>query len=308
MADRTPDPIDRAYGDAERLLDDPVERSARRDRVLAAVAQDNAANSVPGRKPVARFAARGGWLAAAGIVVVSGLLVTRFPASQGPGAPSPPANASVAKPVPKNQIAAALPPPAPAISQPDFVPATPKAAPASRASDVARKGVEAPGKTAALPEPPPPVALAAPPPAAPPASVAAAAPPAIVVIAPPAAMPAPPPPPPAAPAPAFRTGAAKPMSEAGIDPDVGQLHAAAAAGHTAEVQHLLDRHVPVDAADAKGETALMKSIRADQPETAALLVRLGASLDKKNDAGLNARDLAAQRKDPALNRALGLEP
>jgi len=51
----------------------------------------------------------------------------------------------------------------------------------------------------------------------------------------------------------------------------------------------------------------MKSIRADQPATAALLIRHGASLDKKNSAGLSARDLAAQINDPALNHALGLE-
>jgi len=85
-----------------------------------------------------------------------------------------------------------------------------------------------------------------------------------------------------------------------------QLRAAAAAGRTDEVQELLNRQIPVDVADANGETALMKSIRADQPATAALLIRHGASLDKKNNAGLSARDLAAHINDPALNRALGL--
>jgi ankyrin repeat protein len=98
------------------------------------------------------------------------------------------------------------------------------------------------------------------------------------------------------------------MAELGIGPDVDQLRRAAAAGRTTEVQQLLDRHIPVDTADPKGETALMKSIRADQPETAALLIRHGASLDKKNNAGFSARDLAAQVNDPALNHALGLEP
>ena len=98
------------------------------------------------------------------------------------------------------------------------------------------------------------------------------------------------------------------MAEAGIDPDIDHLRSAAAAGRTAEVQQLLDRHIPVDTADAKGETALMKSILADQPETAALLIRHGASLDKKNNAGFSARDLAAQVNDPALNHALGLDP
>lgn len=90
-------------------------------------------------------------------------------------------------------------------------------------------------------------------------------------------------------------------------PAFAQLRAAAAAGRMVEVQELLDRRIPVDTADSNGETALMKSIRAGQPATAALLIRHGASLDIKNRAGLSARDLATQINDPALNRALGLE-
>ena len=113
---------------------------------------------------------------------------------------------------------------------------------------------------------------------------------------------------PAAPAPALRADAAKPMGVLGTNPGFAELHAAAGAGRTAEVQELLDRHIPVDGADANGETALMKSVRADQPATAALLIRYGASLDKKNNAGFSARDLAAQVNDPALKRALGLQP
>ena len=104
----------------------------------------------------------------------------------------------------------------------------------------------------------------------------------------------------------MRTDAAKPMGELGTGFD--ELRAAAGAGRTAEVQELLDRHIPVDSADANGETALMKSVRADQPATAALLIRYGASLDKKNNAGFSARDLATQINDPALKRALGLQP
>ncbi len=64
----------------------------------------------------------------------------------------------------------------------------------------------------------------------------------------------------------------------------------------------------MDSVDANGETALMKSVRADQPGTAALLIRYGASLDKKSNAGVSARDLAAQIDDPALKQALGLQP
>jgi len=100
---------------------------------------------------------------------------------------------------------------------------------------------------------------------------------------------------------------AKSMGESGNNQGFDQLRAAAAAGRTIEVQELLSRRIPVDAADTNGETALMKSIRAHQPATAALLIRHGASLDKKNNAGLSARDLAAQINDPALNHALGLE-
>jgi uncharacterized protein len=100
---------------------------------------------------------------------------------------------------------------------------------------------------------------------------------------------------------------AKPVGELGSNLAFDQLRAAAAAGRTTEVQELLDRRIPVDVADANGETALMKSVRADQPATAALLLRHGASLDKKNNAGLSARDLAMQINNPALNRALSLE-
>ena len=100
---------------------------------------------------------------------------------------------------------------------------------------------------------------------------------------------------------------AKSMGESGNNQGFDQLRAAAAAGRTIEVQELLSRRIPVDAADTNGETALMKSIRARQPATAALLIRHGASLDKKNNAGLSARDLATQINDPALNHALGLE-
>jgi ankyrin repeat protein len=93
-----------------------------------------------------------------------------------------------------------------------------------------------------------------------------------------------------------------------LDPGFDELRAAAGAGRAAEVQELLDRHIPVDSADADGETALMKSVRAAQSATATLLIRHGASLDKKNNAGFSARDLATQINDPALKRALGLQP
>ena len=65
---------------------------------------------------------------------------------------------------------------------------------------------------------------------------------------------------------------------------------------------------PVDAADAAGDTALMRAARARHPAAAALLRRHGASLDARNQAGQSARALAASVDDPHLNRALGMTP
>jgi len=87
-----------------------------------------------------------------------------------------------------------------------------------------------------------------------------------------------------------------------------RLRAAAAAGRTAEVEALLTRGVPVDGADALGETALMKSIQADHPAAAALLRRRGASLDRRNHAGESARDMGMAKGDAELDHALGTGP
>ncbi len=92
------------------------------------------------------------------------------------------------------------------------------------------------------------------------------------------------------------------------DPAARLRAAAAAAGRTAELAALLDQGVAADAPDAAGDTALMKSVRADRPAAAALLRRHGASLDRRNQAGESARDLAAGKADPALDRALGISP
>lgn len=87
-----------------------------------------------------------------------------------------------------------------------------------------------------------------------------------------------------------------------------RLRAAAAAGRISDIEALLAEGAAIDVPDADGNTALMKSIQADRPAIAALLRRHGASLDRRNHAGESARDLARARADPALNRALGLEP
>jgi hypothetical protein len=86
-----------------------------------------------------------------------------------------------------------------------------------------------------------------------------------------------------------------------------RLRAAAAAGRTAELEAILAQGVPVDAPDSEGSTALMKSILADQPAAAGILRRHGASLDRKDHAGVSARDMAGAKDDPELDRALGLD-
>jgi ankyrin repeat protein len=73
------------------------------------------------------------------------------------------------------------------------------------------------------------------------------------------------------------------------------------------VEALLNQGAPVDAADPDGDTALMKSVRADRPEVAAILYRHGASLDRRNRSGESARDMA-MRGDAALRQAVGLNP
>jgi hypothetical protein len=87
-----------------------------------------------------------------------------------------------------------------------------------------------------------------------------------------------------------------------------RLRAAAAAGRTAEVETLLGQGAPVDAPDAAGDTALIKSLQADHPAAAAALRRHGASLDHKNLAGKSARDIVTTKGDPELNQAVGLGP
>lgn len=343
MVDPSPDPIDRAYSQAENLLNEQAERSARRARVLAAIAQDTVIRPISRQKPMPRFTSRGGWLVAASVLVASGFLVIRFmPLSQQWSSP-PIAHAPMAKLVQKNEMTAALSPPAPAIDQSEAVSSGPKAKAPDQAPIATHEPRETSNKRIVLAAPPPPPAMVVPPPpaaqafamAAPQPPAAAPAPPmaappppppaarafAMVAPAPPPpptapapTMAAPPPPPAAAPSPPSPAPApppmadtAKPIGELGSNLGFDQLRAAAAAGRTIEVQELLNRQIPVDVADANGETALMKSIRADQPATAALLIHHGASLDKKNNAGLSARDLAMHINDPALNHALGLE-
>ncbi|WP_158913301.1 ankyrin repeat domain-containing protein [Caulobacter sp. S45] len=74
------------------------------------------------------------------------------------------------------------------------------------------------------------------------------------------------------------------------------------------MEALLDQGAPVDAVDADGNTALMKSIQADRPDLAAILYRRGANLNRRNRAGKSARDMAAVQGDAALKKSIGLIP
>jgi type IV secretory pathway VirB10-like protein len=310
--DAAPDPIDDAYVQAEALLSDEEARAARRARVLAAVAREAAAPAPTVRGPAWR---RGRWLAAASVAGLGVLIATQIytpPRRQTQTTPVAPMAAPGAisalpeQPVPAQSTA----PPAPGLA------AAPRA--------------EAPAAPRDMAQPPPP-------PAQPP--------PAPVAIAPePQAFPAPPPPPPpppsptavvtaerresadaaaaqnatrsaekATPGPGFAgapaAAMARPDSSADLSSDqASRLRAAAAAGRTMTVDALLAQGAPIDAADPDGNTALMDAIKADHTAAAASLRRHGASLDRRNDAGESARDMATAKGDAALDKALGLSP
>ena len=321
--DLIPDPIDKTYAEAEAMLADDAARAARRARVLAAVAPEPMAPAEPVRRPMHRPA---GWLAAASVAGLGVFLAIRFypPAERLEPAAAP---APVQESAPPSVVAEPAPSSAPTHA------ASPT--PAPRASPAAPRVVETPPPPlnvppqpiSIAPSPPQPPVVSPPPPPAPvmrsmafsaPIAQASAPPPGGAALVGGDAR--------AAPAEALDsivvtaskrvspTVAAPPIrnrlelsAASPSDPAAG-LRAAAAAGRTAEIEVLLARGVPVDAPDAEGETALMKSIRAGQPAAAALLRRHGASLDLKNHVGERARDLAMAKNDPALNEALGLEP
>lgn len=291
--DAAPDPIDKAYAQAQSMLDDEAARAARRARVLAAVAAD-AEVAPPVAAPKRRVSrAAGAWLAAASVAGISALVAFQVATPVRHRAASPP---KLQAPV----AAAPAQPPA----------AAPATAPPS--------AIEAP-------------APAVPPPATPAARRAPVIPSADVAdIAPPAAASAPAPAPPASEggvealivtgqkreediqdvpfyAPS-ESPAAETARAAAPDTRTARLHAAAAAGRLAELRTLLAQGIAVDAPDTNGETALMKAIQAHQPAAAALLVGEGASLDRVNREGVSAREMAGSVDDPNLDRALGIEP
>jgi hypothetical protein len=319
MSDHDPatDPVDTAYARAEAVLESEAARAARRAWVLEAATLEPtstaavAAAAARARRPPPWR--RGGWLAAASVAGIAVLLAARLyqpehePPPPAAAAPSASPRAAVARAQVTSPPAAAAPTPQPEHPHRTFVPAPPQPAAAARTE------VRAAAAAAAAPEnlaSPPAQAAPAPPP--PPATAAAAA---VAVLAAP------------------QSSAQKsievvvtgsriarrdrqvsaerlttlPLARTEYDP-AARLRAAAASGRTSEIQTLLAQGVPVDAPDADGDTALMRSIQVDRPAAAALLLRHGANLDQKNLSGVSARDMATARDDPELDRALGLGP
>lgn len=328
------DPMDEAYLRAEQALDDEAAHEARRARVLAAIAQDAAAPAASAplaRRPIRTY---GGWLAAACVAGLSvwtaGQVYRLSPRRQ---QATPPATQPPAPPLAKTPAPPLAKTPAP--PGPLSPPTTLRASPAPvrrRASTTAAPAPVAPPPAEVAPPPPLPI-----PPVEKP--IQAPRPLSLPPIAEPALVPAPATPSPAAPAAVAKAGSvlsepSKSVAEAVVvtgsriarrDPaappavisaplrsrmldEPSRLRDDAAAGRIADIEALLARGAPVDAADENGETALMKSIQAGQREAAALLRRHGASLDLKDRAGVSARDMATQKNDPALDQALGISP
>lgn len=336
--DAAPDPMDKAYIQAEALLDDDAVRAARRARVLAAVAE-TAAEPQAAPAPSRTLWRRGGWLAAASVAGVSvfiAIQINRPPTFERPTA-SPAEEAPPAAGPTRETAALADSPEAPSVAPPEIRPAaqpSPEMAARARSAPALEETPRASAAPAIPPLPLPPVAPLPPPP------VAAT----------------PPPPAPAgrlerrlgsaaAPARAQKpggvdevvvTGSRRPSAtedapvrleqpQAAQDVAVEELvttahrkaspaeagarrlRDAAAEGRTRDISALLARGVPIDAVDGDGETALMKAVAAKQVDASALLRRRGASLDLKNHAGRSARDMAAALADPKLNKALGLD-
>ncbi|WP_372783030.1 ankyrin repeat domain-containing protein [Phenylobacterium sp.] len=286
--DATPDPMDKAYAQAEAVLNDDAARAARRARVLAAVAREPAAPAAPSLPPRRSAWGRGGWLAAASVAGLSVFLATQVysPASNRQR-PAPPATAVPAPPTPGIAAPGIAASPAPAARAPS------QAAPALT---VARRAAtpSSPDPARAAPSPAPQIAPAPGPPPAVSAGPSTEVSELVVVTG--ERVPAP------AASLAVRSSPGSPAERS------TRLRDAAAAGRTAEVTALLASGAPVDAPDDEGETALMKAIQADQPAAAALLRRRGASLERKNHAGVSARDMAMSLGDAELHHALGLDP
>jgi hypothetical protein len=330
------DPIDKAYAEAEALLNDEASRAARRAKLLATVATDAApVVGNPRRSPWPRAV----WLAAAGIggmaliLASQSRLTDRFRLQTPPPrvqSPTPAPFAAMPLPEQPPAVAPRRTPPAPVTEPAPQPPGPPSAVITAAPKAFPESSAPAPGpppatislnlrnlgsgRTALRPNlSPPPVQqreVPPPPESAPPEPAPPPPPPPPIVIKPSEKVIAPPPPPrPAPPAAAPSTRAAA-SEGADHSPDdlAARLRTAATAGRTTEVDALLAQGALIDMPDEAGDTALMKSIQANHPEVAAALRRRGASLEVKNRAGQSVRDMAAVIGDAKLNQALGLAP
>lgn len=302
--DETSDPMDKAYAQAEAMLNDDDARAARRARVLGAVATQTPAPSPAAVAPPSpqRRWPRGRWLIAAGVGGFSLLFAQLYEPSRFRPPPADlqeePAATATADQAASPQMAA--PPAEPQLAPP---------APVARAREESRSITAAPAAAPPAPAAPPPPSMVSPA-APPPPPMAAAAPAAAPMRAGEASD--------AAAvrsqsqrAPAFARGpAAESLGAGSAAPgdQAARLRAAAAAGRVRDVAALLGDGAVIDAADDQGETALMKAVRANHPAVASLLRRRGASLDLRNRAGQTARDMAASVGDAELDRALGTAP
>lgn len=292
MSDHHPrDPLDDAYVEAERLLEDDAARRARRAQVLAAVATTPAdAPPAPVRR-TSRWTS--GWALAAGIGGL-GVLVAIFVSRSLPPGPGPSISTTRDAGVP---IAA---------SPPASVTATSSASPS---------GAETTSTA-------PPVSFPAPALRAERPATARAAPPPPTDVPPPPPLPLPPTPKPVpqteappAPVPSHEdTAQNSQTAEYGSEARAGlvarddqaavALRRAAAAGRTEEVEVALSRGAPVDAPDVNGDTALILSVRGAHTATAALLRSHGADPERKNLAGMSATALASGSGDAKLEDAV----
>ena len=323
------DPIDKAYAEAEAMLRDDAERAARRARVLAAVAHADEAEVEPASTampPPRRSAWRPApWLMAAGVAGVAVLVTVRMTPPTVVRPPQLPPEAETAAP-------ATVTAPTPAQPIAPSSPAPPSPAPRSRAeaaADVAPPPPPSLERRAPRAEPFPAEAVPPPPLAIPPIQrrVEAPAPPPPPLPIPPVERRVEQPAPPVivqalpAPAPASRDSraAAGALNEIvvtgssirGVAPVTNgaiRLRASASAGRTDDLTALLATGVAVDEPDAAGETALMKAVQAGQSAAITLLRRNGADPDRRNRAGVSARDMATASANPAVQRAMDIAP
>ena len=297
--DARTDPVDKAYVEAEALLSDEAARAARRARVLAAAAREPASPDADAADSRPRGAwRRGGWLAAACVAIFCGFLAARIykPVVEPPPAavPASAASESVAATAPKAPDLAAPEPPRARLPQP----VQPRTSPALSTPALAPAPENLAAPPPAPPPPPPPAPLAVPLAAGPPpAAVSRKSSVGEVVVT----------------GSRIQRGdfeASEPIVASPASPEEGpaDLRAAAEDGRTRDIRRLVSQGIPVDAADAEGNTPLMKSIQAGRTEAAALLHRYGARLDLRNRAGVSARDMARETRNPALDEALGLDP